>query len=110
MKLPNPRRAVVDLAKLTDYCLSPKHPRGRHKARVFAASLNIASRNADHLRAALLRAASMNEAIPTRRDVYGQRYMLDFEMKGPAGPVVVRSTWIVLAHEDFARMTSCYVL
>lgn len=36
MKLPNADRAVVGLAKLRDYCLSPTHPRGRHKARVFA--------------------------------------------------------------------------
>jgi hypothetical protein len=33
MKLPNPKRAVVDIAKLRDYILNPEHPRGRHKAR-----------------------------------------------------------------------------
>lgn len=38
MKLPNGDRAVVDIVKLTDYCLSTTHPRGRHKARVFAAT------------------------------------------------------------------------
>ena len=35
MKLPSGARAVVDVAKLCDYCLSPDHPRGRHKARGF---------------------------------------------------------------------------
>jgi len=39
MKLPNPERAIVDLKKLRDYCLSSEHPRGRHKARMFAAIL-----------------------------------------------------------------------
>jgi hypothetical protein len=39
MKLPNGERAVVDIRKLRDYCLSAKHRRGRHKARVFEAAL-----------------------------------------------------------------------
>lgn len=36
MKLPNGEGAIVELAKLRDYCLSQSHPRGRHKARVFS--------------------------------------------------------------------------
>lgn len=39
MKLPNADRAIVDVAKLRDYCLNPNHEEGKHKARVFAASL-----------------------------------------------------------------------
>lgn len=34
--MPNADRAVVELRKLTGYCLSFAHPRGRHKAQVFA--------------------------------------------------------------------------
>ncbi len=41
MRLPNPELAVVDIVKLTDYCLNPKHEDGKHKARVFAAALSI---------------------------------------------------------------------
>jgi hypothetical protein len=41
MKLPNATHAVVDVAKLRDYCLNPGHARGRHKARVFASVLGI---------------------------------------------------------------------
>jgi uncharacterized protein DUF6883 len=37
MKLPGSENAVADIAKLRDYCLNPSHPRGRHKARNFAA-------------------------------------------------------------------------
>jgi len=36
MRLPGGDAAVVDLRKLTEYCLNPDHPRGKHKARVFA--------------------------------------------------------------------------
>ncbi len=41
MKLPNGERAVVDVAKLTQYCLNPQHVDGKHKARVFAAALGL---------------------------------------------------------------------
>jgi hypothetical protein len=93
VKLPNPDRAVVDLVKLRDYCLNPSHPRGRHKARVFAASLGITARNAELLRNALLHAAVEAEAILGDRDAFGQRYMLNFDLHGPSGKAVVRSTW-----------------
>jgi hypothetical protein len=39
MNLPGGGDAIVDIAKLRDYCLDSRHPRGRHKARVFAATL-----------------------------------------------------------------------
>ena len=50
MKLPNCQRAVVDIEKLRDYCLSTEHPRGRHKARVFATTLGLTADNAELLR------------------------------------------------------------
>jgi len=39
--LPNGDRAILDIRKLEDYCLSPSHPRGRHKARVFQRVLGV---------------------------------------------------------------------
>lgn len=110
MKLPNGERAVVDIAKLRDYCLSPDHPRGRHKARVFAASLGLTAQHAGDLRNALVEAARAEEATATDQDEYGQRYTVDFTMNGPAGTARIRSSWIVRAGEDFPRLTSCYVL
>ena len=110
MKLPGAERAVVNIAKLRDYCLNPRHPRGRHKARVFASPLGLTERDADVLREALLKAASDSEATLAEPDGYGQRYMLDFLMKGPSGEATICSSWIVRAGEDFPRLTSCYVL
>ena len=68
MKLPNPDRAVVDIAKLRDYCLNPEHPRGRHKARLFAAKLGLTADHAETLREALLAAALNREAAAAQRD------------------------------------------
>ena len=110
MKLPNRERAVVDIAKLRDYCLSVEHLRGRHKARVFATALGLTADNAEELRDMLLVAARTNDARPTEQDAYGQRYVLDFRMQGPAGQAMVRSSWIIRSGEDFPRLTSCYVL
>jgi hypothetical protein len=110
MKLPRPELAVVEIAKLRDYCLSATHLRGRHKARVFAAALGLTADHAEELRDALLEAARKEQAAATDRDQYGQRYVVDFTMNGPAGRERVRSSWIVRTGEDFARLTSCYVL
>jgi hypothetical protein len=41
MKLPNAENAVIDIAKLRDYCLNPNHPEGKHKARAFLEKLDM---------------------------------------------------------------------
>ena len=111
MKLPNGTRAVVDWTKLAGYCLNPAHPTGRNKARVFASALGITAAHAGTLHRALLDAAASGDAIAGDADAFGQRYTLDFEMTGPDGRrATVRSGWIVLAGEDFPRLTTCYVL
>ena len=110
MKLPAARRAVVDIAKLGDYCLNPQHPRGRHKARVFASALGLTAVDAKLLRELLLKAAAEREAILGEPGDYGQRYVVDFPMPGPAVLRTVRSNWIVREGEDFPRLTSCYVI
>lgn len=64
MLLPNAEHAEIDLRKLSDYCLSFEHPRGRHKAQVFASALGLTVANAEVLRVALLDAARREDAIP----------------------------------------------
>ena len=110
MRLPNPSQALVDVAKLRDYCLNAQHPRGRHKARVFASALGLTVQDADVLRDRLLDAARTGEAVRSPEDAYGTRYLLDFGMMGPVGQARVRSAWIVRRNEDFARLVTCYVL
>ena len=110
MKLPNGDQAVVEMRKLSEYCLSPRHPRGRHKARVFASAIGITEAEADVLRNGLLEAARTQPAVPGAEDQYGMRYTLDFEMSGPAGKRVVRSFWIIRAGEFFPRFVTCFVI
>lgn len=110
MKLPNAERAIVEIEKLRDYCLNPQHPRGRHKARVFASRLGLSSQHAELVRDHLLRAAQKQSAALGFGDEYGQRYVIDFDMNGPSGKGTVRSRWIVRKGENVARLTSCFVL
>ena len=67
MKLPNTDRAVVEIEKLRDYCLSSSHPRGRRKARVFVTALGITANDAEELRNMILSAITTEEAMPLNR-------------------------------------------
>lgn len=110
MKLPNADRAEVAIEKLRDYCLNAEHPRGRHKARVFLSALGIASNEAEWLRQQIEQAAITQDAQPTEKDGFGQRYVLDFVATRGTRRATVRSCWIVRAGESHPRFTSCYIL
>ncbi|MEX0978991.1 MAG: DUF6883 domain-containing protein [Pirellulales bacterium] len=109
MKLPGGQNAVVAMEKLTDYCLGTDHPRGKHKARVFAAACGITTENADLLVQALLEAAHQGEADPQLTDEYGQRFVIKWKVTGPTGTADVVTAWIVRYDEDFPRFVSAYV-
>ena len=76
--LPNVDRAVVDIAKLRDYCLNPDHEDGKHKARVFASALDLRQGDADLLRGRLLEAAVSEQAIMISKNRFGTLYVIDF--------------------------------
>ncbi|MDQ2945822.1 MAG: hypothetical protein M3Y27_07750 [Acidobacteriota bacterium] len=109
VKLPNPNRAVVEISKLRDYCLSPHHEDGKHKARVFASALGLQPPDAEWLRNCLLQAAKDEEAMILAETRFGTLYVLDSLVTTPSGSAMVRSGWIVRVSEDFARLTTCYV-
>jgi len=87
MILPNAEKAIVNIRKLRDYCLNPSHEVGKHKARVFAAALDLTDRNADELREAILRAVKTHDAIPGIKNEFGQNIQLISNITAPAsGP------------------------
>ncbi len=108
MTLPCGDQAKVDEAKLVDYCLSPTHPRGRHKARLFAAALGFTQADAATLKAALLHAARTADAAPTRHNGYGQMYEITFDCTGPSRTATVLSAWMVLDADPVPRLVTCY--
>lgn len=109
MRLPNGERATVELRKLRDYCLNPDSPRGRHKARVFAAALGLTTEDAPMLQAKLREIARTGDATRGEVDLYGQRYTIDVEMVTEVGKAMIRSCWILLRAKAVPRLTTCYV-
>lgn len=109
-RLPNVERAILDLNKLEDYCLSPTHPRGRHKARVFRESLGIGAGEATWLRGALLEGIWTSEAADLGNDGFGTRWRADVPVTRQNRRIVVRTLWIVRTDEQVPRFVTCWVL
>lgn len=107
--LPEPDRAHVDLRKLADYALDPEHPRGKHKAKVFASVLGLGPADAEWLRDEILKGVQIAEAKPGASDEHGMRYVVDLPITTASGSAVVRTAWIVRHGETFPRLASCYV-
>ncbi len=110
MLVPYAENAVVDLRKITEYLLNPEHKQGRHKARLFASSLNFTSENAEELRLALLSAVRKIDAVFGKFDRFGQRYTVDFSFEWQGKSAIIRSGWIVEHNSEIPRFTTCYPL
>ena len=110
MKLPNAHSAIFDLRKLQDYCLNPRHPRGKHKARVFQSALGVEREDAEELRDRILAALGEQECVSGDCDDYGRRYIVDIEWQKGEQNAKIRTMWIIKTGEDTPRFTSCYVL
>jgi hypothetical protein len=112
MKLPNLDSAFIDRNKLWNYSLNTQHDRGKHKARLFAAILDLGRNETDVeiLQTLILEAIQKHEAIPSLLDEYGQRYIVDFPITRNQNTVKVRTSWIIRPDEDFPRLVSCYIL
>ena len=112
MKLPNAEHAVVDIAKLRDYCLNPDHPKGKHKARVFLSKLGITKNDAELLRQAILEGVLLAEAVEESPASFGRRFVVDLSLTRGEGIVLstalVRTAWIIRQGEDFPRLTTCF--
>jgi len=115
MKLPNAENAVVDIAKLRDYCLNPNHPEGKHKARVFREKLGIGITDAELLRTWILEAILTEEAREQKPTAYGRRFVVDFnrrvdeQFQYVLSLMTIRSAWIIRNDEEFPRLTTCFI-
>ena len=110
MKLPNYKKAELRIEKLKEYCLNLKHPRGRHKAKVFSSVLGFSDYDAEELSEIILSKIVRNEAILRETDKYGTRYSVDMMISKENRIANVRTLWIIRKNEDFPRFVSCYIL
>ena len=110
MRLPSGHCAVVEIEKLRDYSLSREHEAGKHKARVFAATLGLGAEDAEWLRERILEMASTQPCQTGQQTTFGQLYAMDFDLAHAGQQARVRCAWIVHAGEEIPRLVSCYVL
>jgi hypothetical protein len=109
IKLPNPESAYIDDRKLLGYSLNYEHVEGKHKARVFESALGINQSNYTVLKEAIFEAVVSNFAIFERENSFGELYRLDFPMTYGGKTAIVRTGWVILQGEDFARLTTCFI-
>jgi len=72
--LPHLERAVVPLEKLSDYVLSPDHPKGKDKARVFKAVLGIERKHAEVLAEIIKESLPRALAVERPQDEHGRSW------------------------------------
>lgn len=108
--LPHGDRAILDVRKLREYCLSPTHPRGRHKARVFRQALGLRQDDAEWLRNALLEVAAEGEAMSIAVDAWGTQWRLDVALRRHHKTAVVRTVWLVRTGDELPRFVTCWVV
>ena len=104
MKLPHADRVRIDERKVRDYLLSPSHPVGRFKARVFAA-LGFGEGTAALFIAELRRIAVGGEVAEVEDTAFGRKYTVHGDLTGPAGSAKVLTVWIQEGQEDVRLVT-----
>jgi hypothetical protein len=109
-RLPHSDELILDLRKIEDYCLSPTHPRGRHKARVFREALGLARIDSRWLRSVLLEAAAAADAIELEPNPMGRRWRVDVPIARHDRRAVVRMLWLMRTGEETPRFVTCWVL
>lgn len=100
--LPAADQASFDMGKLVNYALSPDNPRGRDKARVFAAALGVGPEHAEMIHRQILDQLPHLAAVrpdpsggAVRTDRYGERFNVVVPVTGPTGRTVdVMTAWI----------------
>ena len=107
MKMPHCESAMVPREKVTDYLLSPTHPRGSMKAKWFNA-LGYSIENFDELIGAL-KIVARSEVNSTERTQYGTKYIITELISGPNGrPGSVRTIWILPPDSEEPRLVTAY--
>ena len=109
MRVPNADRALIDRAKLTDYLLSPSHPVGRFKARVFN-RLGFRADHWDELERALREQhVLVADAEPGEPEAFGQPFTIRAILRGPNGVAArIVSVWFIRSGEDVPRFVTAY--
>jgi hypothetical protein len=106
--LPDGERARIPMERLTDYCLTPDHPRGKDKARVFAAVLGITRDRANALAALVRQAAIEGDITKEAMTAFGRYYRVDWAIP-TRGNAVLRTIGEMAPGEEVPRLISAFM-
>jgi len=105
VKLPHHDSVQVDILKVRDYLLSPVHPVGRFKARVFKA-LGFDVTTVDAFVAEVRRIASEGDVSEVEDFEFGRKYTVPGELRGPIGSARVLTVWIQDSGREDVRLVT----
>jgi hypothetical protein len=105
VKLPKADQVQIDEQKVSEYLLSPMHPVGRFKARVYRA-LGFEQANLDAFIAEVRRIATEGEVAEVEDFEFGRKYTVPGELKGPHGATRVVTVWMQAPGQNDARLVT----
>jgi len=105
LKVPRADQVQIDERKVRGYLLSPTHPVGRFKARLFA-SLGFTEATADAFIAEIRRIVADGEVSDAEDTEFGRKYTVPGELKGPAGAARVLTVWIQESERKDVRLVT----
>lgn len=110
--LPRCSNAVAPPDKFDLYCLNPKHPLGRHKAKVFQSALGFGPDDGGALRTAIIEGLQESPVV----DIDDERRpgvwecTVDIAVNGPNGQrAVVRTIWEATKAPKVPRLLTLFV-
>jgi hypothetical protein len=107
--LPYYKAVDIPREKLEGYALNPEHPVGKHHAILFKAALGFDQSNWDVLARIIIEQLSYYEAVPGRKDKYGQRYNVTMPITGPNRKTAdVLTAWIIDTGQVYPRFVTAY--
>jgi hypothetical protein len=108
VQLPGGDDVDIDPAKVRDYLLSPAHPVGLSKARVFG-RLGFVREDWLDLRHHLASLARTGEASLVAANTFGQKYIVVGIIQGPNGRrMAVTTVWIISRGTARPRFVTAY--
>lgn len=107
--LPRAHEAVIPTEKLVGYALNPEHPRGRHKARVFAPALGIRRTDWRYLHEQLIVGVVDAPVRGTRITPFGVLYDVVVLVDGLNGATSPVATIWLIEGEQPPRLVTAWV-
>jgi len=102
-------RFKIDIKKLSEYCLNSDHPVGKHKARVFHASLGLVKRDAKLLKREIVKQIQNADLKKEFEDEYGVRYSAVVTVVIYDKAATVKTIWIVRSGQNVAELVTCFI-